>query len=404
MSQPSESKQPTIIAITILFPAISTIVLSLRLWQRFLIKQFHWGKSNPMPYSCYGTSNSHINSDDGLVCVALALAIAQAGAFIKFVQLTQQGHHIWDIATPTINEKVEADKWSMAQQLLYNPILCLVKASILVFLIRLGDKRKFIQWSSHVLFWFNLGHMISVFFAALTQCLPIHMYWDHYHTDKIINGETINPNYSCFDMAAFSLITAGLAILTDVLIILVPVAMIWNLRMPVRQKIAVGAALSLGWIVAVLGIIRFKIFYSFWFPSEDPGDSTYSLSITLSGIEVNVAIITACVPSLKALKTRFVPRFFSSKDNSRPTGNLYYSSHGYELNSGTRKKNDTRLTAHKSTDIASTIDRHDGDGDSQEHIVRNSSLHTDEKSENVALEEEINVLPPGRTVLHNHER
>jgi hypothetical protein len=336
--------------------------------------------------------------------MALALAVAQAGAFIKFVQLTQQGHHIWDIATPTVDEQVEADKWGMAQQLLYNPILCLVKASILVFLIRLGDKRKFIQWSSHVLFWFNLGHMISVFFAALTQCLPIHMYWDHYHTDKIINGEIVNPNYSCFDMAAFSLVTAGLAILTDVLILLVPVAMMWNLRMPIRQKIAVAAALSLGWIVAVLGIVRFKIFYGFWFPSEDPGDSTYSVSITLSGIEVNVAIITACVPSLKALTTRFAPRFFGSKDNSRPTGNVYYSSHGYELNSGTGKKNDTRLTAHKSADIASALDRHDGDGESQERIVRNSSLHTDDKSENVALEEEMNVPPPGRTVLHNHER
>jgi hypothetical protein len=333
----------------------------------------------------------------------LALAVAQAGAFIKFVQLTQQGHHIWDIPTPTVHEQVEAEKWSMAQQLLYNPILCLVKASILIFLIRLGDKRKFIYWSSHILFWFNVGHMISVFFAALTQCLPVHMYWDHHHTDQIIDGEVVNPNFTCFDTAVFSLVTAGLAILTDILILLIPVAMMWNLRMPIRRKIAVGAALSLGWVVAILGIVRFKIFYDFWFPSQDAIDPTYGVSITLSGIEVNVAIITACVPALKALVTRIAPQFFGSKGSSRAAANVYYSSRGYELGSSAGKKNKARSRTRNSVGDES-IPRYTEEGDSQEHIMEDGSLHTDSKSENVVLEDDLSVLPPGKTMLGYGER
>ena len=53
--------------------------------------------------------------------------------------------------------------------------------------------------------------------------------------------------------------------MTDIAILLVPIAMMWNLRMPVRQELAVIFVLSLGWVVAVVGIIRFKSFVDFWY-------------------------------------------------------------------------------------------------------------------------------------------
>jgi len=332
--------------------------------------------------------------DDGLICMAWALAAAQAGVFLKFVVLTNQGHHIWNIRTPTIDQLVEADKWNMAQQLIYNPILCLVKASVLVFLIRLGDQRTFVYWSLHILWWFNMGHMISVFFAALTQCLPIHMYWDHYYTDQNIDGKVVNPNYTCYNMAAFSLVTAGLAILTDILILLVPVAMMWNLRMAIRQKLAVSAVLSAGWIVAILGIVRFKVFYDFWYPSSTSNDPTYKTSITLSGIEVNVAIMTACGPALKALATKFAPQLFGTKSTTRPTTNAYYSG-GYEMKSGAGTTKSHRF-------ITTALQRRDDDSCSQEHIVRDSGSHMDNKSIEAPLTEDTMVLSD-RNALQNSE-
>jgi hypothetical protein len=320
--------------------------------------------------------------------MAWALAVAQAGVFLKFAVLTNQGHHIWNIATPTIDQLVEADKWNMAQQLLYNPILCLVKASVLVFLIRLGDQRTLVYWSLHSLWWFNIGHMISVFFAALTQCLPIHMYWNHYYTDETINGKVVNPNYQCYNMAAFSLVTAGLAILTDVLILLVPVAMMWNLRMTLRQKFAVSAVLSVGWIVAILGVVRFKVFYDFWYPSSTSNDPTYKVSITLSGIEVNVAIMTACGPALKALATRCVPNLFSPKSTTQTNA---YHTRGYEMNSGAGTTKNGRF-------ITTALQPRDNDSDSQAPIVRDSSSHTDNKSIEAPSIEEAAAVPNSNTL------
>ena len=328
--------------------------------------------------------------------MALALAIAQAGVFLKFVVLTHQGEHIWNVPPPTVEQNVEATKWNMAQQLIYNPILCIVKASILVFLLRLGDSKMSIYWSLQVLRWFNLGHMIATFFGALTQCLPIHMYWDHFYTDKMMpDGTVVNPNYECFDMAAFSLITAGIAILTDILILLVPVAMMWNLRMPLRQKFAVGAVLSFGWIVAIIGIVRLKVFYDFWYPSAAEEDSTYKVTITLSGIEVNVAIITACGPMLKALVARFAQRLLSAKSSPRPTTKPYLS-RGYELNSAADTSRKGRSGPHTQVGIVTALEGHDDHGESQEHIVRNSYFFMDDKSEQTAVEEEITAYPPGK--------
>lgn len=291
-----------------------------------------------------------------------------------------------------------AEKLDMAQQLLYNPILCIVKASVLLFLMRLDDKRPTIVWSLRVFWWFNLGHMVAVFFAALTQCLPIHMYWDHYYTDRVVDGVTVNDNYTCFDMMSFSLTTAGLAVLTDILILSIPIAMMWNLRMPLRQKLAVGLVLSLGWVVVVIGAIRIKIFYDYWAGTSD--DPTYGLSQAVSGIESNVAIITACGPSLKALITRFAPRFFgSSRHTSRPTGNVYDSSQGYEMGTGrgNRSRPSGRGTQYRSfVPSASRQEKTDIDSDSQEAIVRRPGSRATNRSEADLVSEEEAYMENGR--------
>lgn len=99
-------------------------------------------------------------SDDGLCLLSWALAVANAGVMYKFIQVNYIGYHIWDVPDQTIEDKVFSGKLSMAQQLLYNPILCLVKASIIIFLIRLGDQRKKIRYS------FSMAKMANLFWCG----------------------------------------------------------------------------------------------------------------------------------------------------------------------------------------------------------------------------------------------
>ena len=84
-------------------------------------------------------------------------------------------------------------------------------------------------------------------------------------------------------------ITAGLSVLTDVLIMIIPAAMVWGLKMSRSKKIAVWAVMSLGWVVAIVGAVRIALYYDGFRPDKPKNtDGSYSLVYTISSAEVNM--------------------------------------------------------------------------------------------------------------------
>lgn len=294
------------------------------------------------------------------------MAVANAGVLYKYIQLTHVGYHVWDVPEQTSEDQVHNNKISMVQQLLYNPILSLVKASIMVFLFRLGDRRKIIRWSLIGLFLFNLGHMLGTFFGALTQCLPIHMYWNRWDP-----GET--TAFSCFDEYAFSMATAAIAILTDVLILLIPIFMVWPLKLNRRKKIAVGSVLSLGWIVVIVACVRLKSFYDLWNNTDEDFTWSNSLGVVISIVEVNIAIILSCGPALNAILTRVAPRILGSKNATGRTNTFAYKD-GYDMPSRTPKRFDMPSLPNSRNSGRPYRELDDDLGGSQDEIMNNDSL------------------------------
>lgn len=125
--------------------------------------------------------------------------------------------------------------WSYAVQILYNPILALVKSSVLIFLARIfGQKdwvRRFLLWLNVV----NISQMVGVLFAIILQCTPVAFNWDL----------TI-PGGHCVDRRVLYLLTAAFNILTDILIMGLPLWIFWGLRIPKRTKIALVVIFALG--------------------------------------------------------------------------------------------------------------------------------------------------------------
>lgn len=139
--------------------------------------------------------------------------------------------------------------------------------------------------------------------------------------------------------------------------------MVWHLRLRLRKKIGVAVVLSLGWIVAAVSILRLKIFYDYWEGTNK--DPTYGLSQTVSGIEVNVAIWTACGPAMKAFITHFAPTFFgTSRSGTRATDGGYYQG-GYNLS----ERMPTTQSQRAQKRGARSSGQRDGDADSQEEII-----------------------------------
>jgi hypothetical protein len=281
-----ETLQRTALGLIILWPSLATVVVALIVYTRISMKRFSLGKifatMDTWTY-CLTTAPT----DDYTIVIAWSLAVGQAVMAYLFSLKSWQGYHYYDISPLSVEDRMQASKYDLANQLLYNSILALVKASIIFFLWRLEDRRKVIRWSLISFFILNFGLAISTFVADLCQCTPVSYYWNHYKTDTHdAKGNVIEKAGTCIQQVNFFLITAGLFVLTDVLIMIIPATMIWGLKMKKSKKIAVWAVMSLGWVVAIIGAVRIALYHHNFQP--DTIDRSYSVSYTASGAEFNM--------------------------------------------------------------------------------------------------------------------
>jgi hypothetical protein len=172
----------------------------------------------------------------------------------QYTLLSYQGYHEADIPTQTIEQTVLAAKYNIANQVLYNPILSLIKLSVIIFLHRLEDRRKSIKYNLYALAIFETLVMVSSTLVDLFQCTPVQYAWESARMDADaqeaaggteVNGVPVTGGH-CIQTSHFFLANAGINIITDMWILIIPALMLWHLRMPRRQKLAVFAIIGAG--------------------------------------------------------------------------------------------------------------------------------------------------------------
>ncbi|KAI1080346.1 integral membrane protein [Whalleya microplaca] len=258
---PSSGLQNAGIALEIAFPSIAFFTILLRLYVRITSNNVGW--------------------DDILVCIAMVFSIALAITSITVMRLEFIGIHAWNI--PHDADFVEALKWAYAMGTVYNPILALVKISVLVFILRFAgviSLVRYIIWSTIA---FITALMIAIIFVVIFQCKPVDQAWDPAH-----------PH--CINSRIFMLTTSGLSVLTDLLALVLPFCVFTYLRMSTRRKLSLMAVFGLGFIVTAVSCVR-MYYLNKAFINPGP-DGSYSITFTFSAIEVNLAIIGASAPAL----------------------------------------------------------------------------------------------------------
>lgn len=122
---------------------------------------------------------------------------------------------------------------------------------------------------------------------------------------------------------------AAINIVTDLLVAILPVRVIWGLQIPKQQKVALLSILTIGWFVCVVSVLRLNALVVL---VAHPDDSTWYSSATAywSAIEMNLAIVCASLPALKPLLVRVFPGFSSR-----------YGSQGYGTATSGRQRSQT---------------------------------------------------------------
>ncbi|KEY69273.1 hypothetical protein S7711_01724 [Stachybotrys chartarum IBT 7711] len=257
--------------------------------------------------------------------------------------------------------------WNFFEQMCYNPVLALVKCSILVFLLRLGGQNNTVFRAIWALMAITIMHAIAVFFGALFQCVPIYASW---HPE--IRGEA-----TCIDNS-FHIVQSGLTILTDFLIMALPFWIFLRLRMSWADKIAVLSVFAVGLFVPIVAIIRLVNMYRILYLGER--SRHYSIGYVWTAVEVNLAVISCSMPALRPLFARWLPRLFRSnaaRSSEPPYGSYYGGSAnvtvgGSNMKSGRRESHATNYRLkelHSSRKNARAEIRGDSPTGSEEEIM-----------------------------------
>ncbi|KAF2969157.1 hypothetical protein GQX73_g4431 [Xylaria multiplex] len=303
----SSSQQSLAIAIIIAFTALGFIVLCIRVAGRVSSHQFAL--------------------DDALVCIAMVLSILETAASYMFIKTNFIGIRWQDIPP---HDPVPGLVWNYAIEILYNPILALVKTSILLFLLRLfGQKpgvRRFIIWVNTA----NIGMMIGVFFATVFQCVPISKTWE-----TSLEG-------TCIDRRILFTVSSSFNIVADMLILALPLKIFIGLKIPKRTKIALMFVFLLGFLTTITSIVRLVLLVQGLFMLNTSLSADANIGFVTSAIETNLAIITASAPALRPLLRTWFPRLFRV-DRDEVVGNTERRVLGTAATRMTRLKSQTQL-------------------------------------------------------------
>lgn len=147
------------------------------------------------------------------------------------IKLAYIGIHIWEIPP---HDPIGPGIWAFLAIALYNPILALVKISVLLFLLRLAEIKPAVRTVAWVLIVFTAVLMVAICLAVIFECNPIAYNWD-----GTLDGH-------CFDRKSFALSTAGLTILTDFTTLAMPFWIFLGLGMNWKAKTALLAVFGVG--------------------------------------------------------------------------------------------------------------------------------------------------------------
>ncbi|KAI3571300.1 hypothetical protein IWW34DRAFT_898847 [Fusarium oxysporum f. sp. albedinis] len=288
----SASRSLEIRAILVTFSIVSATAVALRTYIRSrVLHSFGW--------------------DDWFMVAAQVLTLGAAVA-IGLENEYGLGYHTWEQPTSAY---VPYMKSFYASVVVYNIATCLVKIGIL-FQYRRVFALPIIQRITLYGIIFMVAWTVVIAFLNILICVPVAKFWDS------------NLPGRCLDALTIWYVMAGFNLVTDIAIFCLPLPVIKSLNLPPRQKIMLFAIFSLGFFTCIISIYRIRTLKSAA-STKDPNWDNVDAAIW-SFLEVTIAIITACLPTLRPFFSRLMPRIFASSfgRSNRPSN---YGQYGHYI-------------------------------------------------------------------------
>ncbi|OAQ59531.1 hypothetical protein VFPPC_03765 [Pochonia chlamydosporia 170] len=278
----NETKVPSLVSAFVVTWVLGLAIVGLRITARRLSRNELWW-------------------DDWLIIVSLVFS----GGFMFDVTCYMAarggfGKHVW--AAPHYGLKAYF-LGLFAAEYLYTMSIVLVKWSVLAFYWRIFSAASITRWC----IWISTAIVSAWGIAVIDQqlqvlvstfqCWPVSAFWRRFDPHENLSSSA----YKCtVDVRLFFIANAIPNIITDLLILLIPLPGICRLQLRRPQKLALLGVFAIGLFITAVSSIRLYYVVALDFSSIDV-TWLFSEEMMWTGIEVNVATICACLPSLKPI-------------------------------------------------------------------------------------------------------
>ncbi|KAF2845522.1 hypothetical protein T440DRAFT_407807 [Plenodomus tracheiphilus IPT5] len=275
------------VGVAVALTAVSAVAVILRTYTRALIIR-------------------SIGQDDYTMLLALLLVIGYLVAI--FVDRANGMGLSGLVLTP--RQMVVQVQTALAIEIIYYLAINAIKVSILLFYLRIAAVKRFDHLCKATICFLAVFCTVCIV-CCLVQCVPLHKLWDF---TGMVQGHCINTT-------ALFYTTSSINIVVDIWILVLPITTLLKVQRPTREKLALVGIFSLGVFSCIASIVRLHSI-RIYTESKDPFLDSVPINLW-SMVELNMGILCASIPSLKAL--------FSKAQRSRSihNGTYRFHSHGF---------------------------------------------------------------------------
>ncbi|KAK6357294.1 hypothetical protein TWF718_001611 [Orbilia javanica] len=243
----------------------------------------------------------------------MTLALGMQNAIILSTNTYYRG--VWD--KTWLDFQVEQDS-SLSSSILYPLTVVLIKFSLLLFYYNLSVWHP-LRWATIATGFCVIANALATIFAWSFQCNPT-LPWKHQNY--------MNPQGVCLvDTWKLEVATGSVNIITDVLIWIIPIPMIWRMQLSLRERIISIFTLGVGALACIACAIRVRLINMAWYGSSDESNASIICIWTIT--ELYLAQICASIPAIRALVLSKAPQLLGTETGDRKE-NVYDKYNHYD--------------------------------------------------------------------------
>ncbi|KAK2600725.1 hypothetical protein N8I77_010237 [Diaporthe amygdali] len=187
--------------------------------------------------------SSPLKVDDSFCVAAFLSGISYLSSAIVFAE-HGGGHHVWEVTDSQLQAVLETTYWN---SIVYSPAALFTKVTLLLITIRTVRGNRPFVYAGYCLITVMVGYYVPVTILKIMTCRPIRGYWD-YEVDS-----------NCYDYRLVFLSDAIGAVITNVLVLLMAVSLLWMLW---RPRIKMWLILGAGSAAVAMSLVRMGLVIS----------------------------------------------------------------------------------------------------------------------------------------------